>query len=111
MVDGFAETFPGAPLNGLVEPHIGANWAGAKSREKRTVEPTVDYGLVFEAHLKATRGNYPADSEEPGLRSLDHTVRAYCNNNPGVSIDDARTAVLAAVATKRKTPMSVDEVM
>ena len=27
MVDAFAETFPGAPLNGLVEPHIGMSWA------------------------------------------------------------------------------------
>ena len=31
MIDGFAETFSGAPLNGLVEPHIGANWGEAKS--------------------------------------------------------------------------------
>ena len=31
MIDGFAETFPGAPLNGLVDPHIGANWGEAKS--------------------------------------------------------------------------------
>jgi DNA polymerase I len=30
MIDAFAETFPGAPLNGLVEPHIGANWSAAK---------------------------------------------------------------------------------
>ena len=30
MIDGFAETFPGAPLNGLVEPHIGMNWGEAK---------------------------------------------------------------------------------
>ena len=30
MTDGFAETFPGAPLNGLVEPHIGLNWSEAK---------------------------------------------------------------------------------
>jgi DNA polymerase-1 len=30
MIDGFAETFPGAPLNGLVEPHIGPNWGEAK---------------------------------------------------------------------------------
>ena len=30
MIDGFAETFPGAPLNGLVEPHIGVNWGEAK---------------------------------------------------------------------------------
>ena len=27
MVDGFAETFPSAPLDGLVEPHIGMSWA------------------------------------------------------------------------------------
>jgi DNA polymerase-1 len=27
MIDGFAETFPGAPLSGLVEPHIGMSWA------------------------------------------------------------------------------------
>ena len=30
MIDGFTETFPGAPLNGLVEPHIGLNWGEAK---------------------------------------------------------------------------------
>jgi DNA polymerase I len=30
MIDGFAETFPGAPLNGLVEPSIGMNWGEAK---------------------------------------------------------------------------------
>jgi DNA polymerase-1 len=31
MIDGFAETFPGAPLAGLVTPHAAANWAAAKS--------------------------------------------------------------------------------
>jgi DNA polymerase I len=30
MIDGFAETFPGAPLNGLVDLHIAGNWADAK---------------------------------------------------------------------------------
>ncbi len=35
MIDGFAETFPGAPLNGLVEPHIGLNWGEAKAGEIR----------------------------------------------------------------------------
>ena len=30
MIDGFSETFPGAPLNKLVEPHIGANWNEAR---------------------------------------------------------------------------------
>ena len=26
MIDGFAETFPGAPTNGLVEPHVATSW-------------------------------------------------------------------------------------
>jgi DNA polymerase-1 len=30
MIDAFAETFPGAPLNGLVKPNIGRNWSEAK---------------------------------------------------------------------------------
>ena len=30
MIDGFAETFPGAPLAGLVEPHVGMSWGAAK---------------------------------------------------------------------------------
>jgi DNA polymerase I len=27
MIDGFSETFPGAPIDGLVEPHISRSWA------------------------------------------------------------------------------------
>jgi DNA polymerase-1 len=34
MIDGFAETFPGAPLKGLVDLHIAANWAAAKEQPK-----------------------------------------------------------------------------
>ena len=30
MIDGFRETFPGAPLDRLVEPHIGMSWGEAK---------------------------------------------------------------------------------
>jgi DNA polymerase-1 len=33
MIDGFAETFPGAPLKRLVEPHIGTSWDEAKAGE------------------------------------------------------------------------------
>ena len=33
MIDGFAETFPGAPLNGLIELHTGR--AGAKRKGNR----------------------------------------------------------------------------
>ena len=36
IIDGFAETFPGAPLNGLVEPRFGSNWGEAKEGETRT---------------------------------------------------------------------------
>jgi DNA polymerase-1 len=32
MIDAFAATFPGAPVNGLVEPHVGMSWGEAKSR-------------------------------------------------------------------------------
>ena len=27
MIDAFVETFPDAPIDGLVEPHIGMSWA------------------------------------------------------------------------------------
>ena len=30
MIDAFAATFPGAPLNGLVEAKIGDNWSQVK---------------------------------------------------------------------------------
>jgi DNA polymerase I len=32
MIDGFVEIFPGAPLNGLVEPKVGTDWAAAKAK-------------------------------------------------------------------------------
>ncbi len=35
MTDGFGETFPSAPLNGLGGPHIGPNWGEAKSGASR----------------------------------------------------------------------------
>ena len=31
MIDAFAETFPNAPLNGLVDVHSGTNWASLKT--------------------------------------------------------------------------------
>ncbi len=39
MTDAFAETFPGAPLNGLVEAHIGMNWADAKEKPAASEAP------------------------------------------------------------------------
>jgi hypothetical protein len=32
VVDAFVETFPGAPVNGLVEPRIGLSW-GRRNRD------------------------------------------------------------------------------
>jgi DNA polymerase I len=37
MIDGFAETFPGAPLGGLVKPYIVRNWAEAKPKKRSKV--------------------------------------------------------------------------
>jgi DNA (cytosine-5)-methyltransferase 1 len=34
MIDGFIETFPDAPIDGLVEPHIGMSWAEKDGAEK-----------------------------------------------------------------------------
>jgi DNA polymerase I-like protein with 3'-5' exonuclease and polymerase domains len=33
MLDAFAQTFPGAPFNGLVEANSGLNWAAAKEKK------------------------------------------------------------------------------
>ena len=30
MIDGFIETFPGAPIDGLVEPHVATSWTHAR---------------------------------------------------------------------------------
>jgi DNA polymerase-1 len=36
MIEAFGETFRGAPLRGLVEPHIGLSWGEAKSSPQST---------------------------------------------------------------------------
>jgi DNA polymerase-1 len=38
MLVAFAETFPGAPLKGLVETHLGADWAALKSGPPQPVK-------------------------------------------------------------------------
>ena len=62
MIDGFAETFPGAPLNGLVEPHIGLSWGEAKAGEIRTTlcaTPEPNSGPVSVERVKAL--THPCD--------------------------------------------------
>jgi hypothetical protein len=109
MIDGFAETFPGAPLNGLVEPHIGMNWGTAKGGEKRTATvatPEPNSRLVYETHVKLIRGDFAGGSTEPELRAIEHTVFAYRRDYPNASLEAAKTAVLAAIkrSSMRKAP-------
>ena len=107
MIDGFAETFPGAPLNGLVEPHIGLNWGEAKAKPATPVtqnssqQGEIDYRLIYETRLRLIRGNYIDDSEEPHLRAREHAVNV-CRANTGLDLEQAKMIVLAAIARAKE---------
>jgi hypothetical protein len=58
-------------------------------------KPEVDYRVAYEAHLRATRGNYKSDSEEAHLRAVEAAVDLFRSNNPNASLEDAKRAVLA----------------
>jgi DNA (cytosine-5)-methyltransferase 1 len=68
MIDGFAETFPGAPLDGLVEPKIGDNWAMAKTEAIRTASDVTPERVklrdvnedAFQAEATADLGQGPS---------------------------------------------------
>jgi hypothetical protein len=60
-------------------------------------KPEVDYRLVYETRLKLIRGNYHSDSEEPGLRAFDYAVN-FCRQHAGVSLEEAKALVRAAIA-------------
>ena len=59
--------------------------------------PAVDYRVAYEAHLKPSCGNYKPDAEEAHLRALEAVVNLFRSNNSGVSIDEAKAAVLSAI--------------
>jgi DNA polymerase I len=114
MIDGFAETFPGAPLNGLVEPHIGLSWGEAKAkppialRQDPARQDETNYALIYQTHLKLIRGNYASVSEEPYLRAIECAVTAYRRDHRDGSFEDARAAVLDAIersSTKETTTL------
>jgi hypothetical protein len=98
MIDGFAETFPGAPLDGLVEPHIGASWGEAKSGAT-----PFDIAARYTERLK--RSGLDANNEEVRLRAREFTVLAYQAHHH-CSLEDAKAAVLAAIdaRTTRAAP-------
>lgn len=45
MIDGFIETFPGAPINGLVEPHVATSW-DARLQRMPDPDPSEPSGLA-----------------------------------------------------------------
>jgi DNA polymerase I len=89
MIDGFAETFPGAPLDGLVKPHIGANWGEAKAKAA-----TFDIVACHNGRLKLS--GLDADNEEVRLRALEFTVLAYRAHHK-CDFESAKREVLAAL--------------
>ncbi len=68
-------------------------------------KPQIDYALAYRARIKSLGDD--GLKEEPRLRALEAVVGLFRANNPGASIDEAKTAVLAALgrsSTKEKTP-------
>jgi DNA polymerase-1 len=92
MIDGFAETFPGAPLNGLVEPHIGANWGEAKAGAG--VKPEPNLFAVYTERFKILRPDVSED--EAKARAYDYVVEV-CRARYGVDLEVAKRAVLATL--------------
>jgi DNA polymerase-1 len=93
MIDGFVETFPGAPLNGLVEPHIGLNWGEAKGGGK-TAAPEFDVAVIFTKRVKVLIPD--AGEAEAHCRAFDYTVAAYRGHH-NCDLQTAKAAVLAAL--------------
>ena len=58
-------------------------------------KPKIDYGVAYRARIKSLGDD--ALKEEPRLRGLEAVVGLYRNNHPGISIDTAKGAVLAAI--------------
>ena len=85
MIDAFIETFPGAPLNGLVEPHIGGNWNEAKTGAIRTasdVKPEPDFALVVAERVKPLVRD--VDEDEAKARASEHAACDGARPNEGV---------------------------
>jgi hypothetical protein len=57
MVKAFEYIFRGAPVNGLVEPHIGKTWAEAKAGAKPAEPPAAEPKVV---EFKALGGRHRA---------------------------------------------------
>ena len=61
MVDGFVETFPSAPIDGLVEPHIGESWAEeSDAAGNGTIKATVAESEVTKELSAKSRPAHPS---------------------------------------------------
>jgi hypothetical protein len=58
-------------------------------------KPQIDYALVFRERVKQLGDD--GLKEESRLRALEAVVGFYRNNHPGIDIDTAKAAVLAAI--------------
>jgi hypothetical protein len=94
MIDGFVETFPGAPLNGLVEPHIGANWGETIGEAPKSPPTELNLFSLYIERFKLLRRDVSED--EAKARAFEFTVAAYRAHH-GVDLEVAKQAVLAAI--------------
>jgi hypothetical protein len=65
-------------------------------------KPEVDYALAYRSRIKSLGDD--GLIEEHQLRALEATVGLFRSNNPGASIDEAKTAVLAAIKSTNEAP-------
>jgi DNA polymerase-1 len=106
MVDAFAEALPGAPLNGLVKPDIGANWGDAKPgaaqthvAKERSARPQPDYARIYRERRELLVPD--AGGGEAHCRAYDYTVR-FCCDHTGVDLEAAKQVVLAAISEREE---------
>jgi DNA polymerase-1 len=98
MVDAFTEALPGAPIKGLVEPHIGLNWGEAKAGKPTTPErPELDIALLYAERIRIFAPD--AGLEEARHRAYDHVVAAYRAHH-NCDLESAKASVRAAIAPK-----------
>jgi hypothetical protein len=107
MIDGFAETFPGAPLNGLVDPHIGPNWGEAKVKstiasgatQSFHLRPEPDFALVYAERVELLRRDL--GEAEARARAIKHVVAAYYGARPSEGVAMSHSAPQTAMGTFR----------
>jgi hypothetical protein len=101
MIDGFVTIFPGAPLAGLVEPHIGSNWGEAKTKpqtgstQHSPRQEESDFGRIFAEQLDLRIPD--AGVEEGRLRAREYVINFYRSHH-SCSLEEAKAAVMAAVS-------------